>query len=181
MKTLTFRSLCLPDSLKARGVDSREELPSYFYRDDGLAVWEATKRSPSTCFYGDDCLEECYVSSESCVTDLLFSLPSFVCEVVSLYYKDDEAVEHDYEIQAFVKDVQNFGMQNFDRCGEFKQNKNVLNQIIADPTEFPFLCNRVPQAFENTGGADKVPDRDYIHGFSSACSRQLWTGEIIKV
>ena len=101
----------------------------------------------------------------------LFSLPSFVSEVVSLYYKDDEAVQHDYEIQAFVKDVQNSGMQHFDHCGEFKKNKNVLvDQIIADLdlTEFPLLCNRVPQDTENTGGADKVPDHGYIHSFSSA-------------
>lgn len=116
------------------------------------------------------------------MTDLQFSLPSFVSEVVSLYYKDDEAVQHDEEIQAFVKDVQKFGMRDFDHCGEFEENKNVLVvQIIADPTEFPFLCNRVPQASENTGGADKVPDCGYIHGFSSARSGQLWTGEIINV
>lgn len=69
------------------------------------------------------------------MTDLLFSLPSFVWDVVSIYYKDDEAVQHDDEIQAFVKDVQNFGMQDFDHCGEFKENKNVLIQMIAHLTE----------------------------------------------
>lgn len=44
VKTLTFRSLCFPDLIKSRGVDSKEELPTYFYRDDGYKVWEATKR-----------------------------------------------------------------------------------------------------------------------------------------
>ena len=44
MKTLTFRSLCFPDMIKTRGIDSKEELPTYFYRDDGYRVWEATKR-----------------------------------------------------------------------------------------------------------------------------------------
>lgn len=58
MKTLTFRSLCFPESFKARGVDNVDELPTYFYRDDGLKVWEATKRSGSTCFYRDDCLRK---------------------------------------------------------------------------------------------------------------------------
>lgn len=44
VKSLTFRSLCFPDMIKSRGVDKQEELPTYFYRDDGLKVWEATKR-----------------------------------------------------------------------------------------------------------------------------------------
>lgn len=44
MKSLTFRSLCFPDAIKARGVDKKEELPTYFYRDDGYKVWEATMR-----------------------------------------------------------------------------------------------------------------------------------------
>ena len=43
-KTLTFRSLCFPDMIKARGMESKEELPTYFYRDDGYSVWEATQR-----------------------------------------------------------------------------------------------------------------------------------------
>ncbi|XP_042370296.1 polyunsaturated fatty acid 5-lipoxygenase-like [Plectropomus leopardus] len=44
VKNLTFRSLCFPDIIKSRGVDNTEELPTYFYRDDGYRVWEATKR-----------------------------------------------------------------------------------------------------------------------------------------
>lgn len=44
MKSLTFRSLCFPDTIKARGVHKKEELPTYFYRDDGYKVWEATMR-----------------------------------------------------------------------------------------------------------------------------------------
>lgn len=44
MKNLTYRSLCFPDMIKARCVESKEELPTYFYRDDGYKVWEATKR-----------------------------------------------------------------------------------------------------------------------------------------
>lgn len=44
MKTLTFRSLCFPDMIKAHGMDSKQDVPNYFYRDDGYKVWEATKR-----------------------------------------------------------------------------------------------------------------------------------------
>lgn len=43
MKSLTFRSLCFPDAIKARGLENREELPTFFYRDDGCSVWEAIK------------------------------------------------------------------------------------------------------------------------------------------
>lgn len=50
MKSLTFRSLCFPDAIKARGVDRKEELPTYFYRDDGYRVWEATKRWGTALF-----------------------------------------------------------------------------------------------------------------------------------
>ncbi|CAG6017152.1 polyunsaturated fatty acid 5-lipoxygenase [Menidia menidia] len=85
MKFLTFRSLCFPDLIKSRGVDSKEELPTYFYRDDGYKVWEATK--------------------------------SFVSDVVFIYYTSDEKVQEDEEIQAFIKDVCSFGMQDFDHCG----------------------------------------------------------------
>lgn len=78
-----------------------------------------------------------------------------------------------------MEDVRNFGMQDFDHCGEFQGNKKkalVINPITADQNEFPFLANRVSQASENTGGADKVPDHGYVHSFSSARSCQLWTG-----
>ncbi|XP_077585623.1 polyunsaturated fatty acid 5-lipoxygenase-like [Stigmatopora nigra] len=43
MKTLTFTSLCFPDEMVARGMDSEQEVPPYFYRNDGRKVWEATK------------------------------------------------------------------------------------------------------------------------------------------
>nr|XP_031538254.1 arachidonate 5-lipoxygenase isoform X1 [Vicugna pacos] len=43
MQNLTYSSLCFPEAIKARGMDSTEDIPYYFYRDDGLLVWEAIK------------------------------------------------------------------------------------------------------------------------------------------
>nr|XP_023402917.1 arachidonate 5-lipoxygenase isoform X2 [Loxodonta africana] len=44
MQELTYASLCFPEAIRARGMDSTEDIPYYFYRDDGLLVWEAIKK-----------------------------------------------------------------------------------------------------------------------------------------
>ncbi|XP_058439631.1 polyunsaturated fatty acid 5-lipoxygenase isoform X2 [Marmota monax] len=41
LKDLTYASLCFPAAIKARGMESTEDIPYYFYRDDGLLVWDA--------------------------------------------------------------------------------------------------------------------------------------------
>ena len=43
MEDLTYASLCFPEAIKARGMESTEDIPYYFYRDDGILVWEAIK------------------------------------------------------------------------------------------------------------------------------------------
>ncbi|KAI5606783.1 arachidonate 5-lipoxygenase, partial [Silurus asotus] len=97
MKTFTYKSLCFPESIKARGMDSKEELPYYHYRDDGIRVWEIIK--------------------------------SFVEDVVNIYYDSDTTVVEDEEIQAFVKDVCSFGMQDFDYC-EFPKSLQNREQLV---------------------------------------------------
>ncbi|XP_043112193.1 polyunsaturated fatty acid 5-lipoxygenase isoform X2 [Puntigrus tetrazona] len=97
MKTFTYKSLCFPEAIKARGMDSQEELPYYFYRDDGCSVWEA--------------------------------VTSFVTDIVDIYYDKDETVQEDEEIQAFVKDVCSFGMQDFDYC-EFPKSLQTKEQLV---------------------------------------------------
>ncbi|PWA25903.1 polyunsaturated fatty acid 5-lipoxygenase [Gambusia affinis] len=108
MKTLTFRSFCFPDTIKSRGMDSTEDLPTYFYRDDGYKLWEATK--------------------------------SFVSDVIGIYYTSDERVQEDEEIQAFVKDVCSFGMQDFDHC-EFPKSLKTRDELIEYLTVIIFTAS----------------------------------------
>ncbi|XP_012693864.1 polyunsaturated fatty acid 5-lipoxygenase isoform X1 [Clupea harengus] len=96
MKTFTYKTLLFPESIKARGMESQEEIPYYFYRDDGIKVWEMVK--------------------------------SFAADVVAIYYDSDKTLQEDEEIQAFVKDVCSFGMQDFDQC-EFPKFLTTREQL----------------------------------------------------
>ncbi|MBN3272299.1 LOX5 lipoxygenase, partial [Polyodon spathula] len=73
MKHFTFSSLCFPEEIRMRGMESKEELPYYFYRDDGNMVWEATKSFVS------DVVNIYYDSDETVSTDV--ELQAFVKDV----------------------------------------------------------------------------------------------------
>ncbi|XP_073693984.1 polyunsaturated fatty acid 5-lipoxygenase-like [Garra rufa] len=94
MKTLTFKSLCLPEDIKVRGM---EDVPKYYYRDDGMKIWE--------------------------------TINCFVSYVVNIYYKSDEAVQQDVEIQGFVKDVA-FGMNNSDSEYNFPKSLGTREELV---------------------------------------------------
>ncbi|XP_072570214.1 polyunsaturated fatty acid 5-lipoxygenase-like [Paramormyrops kingsleyae] len=54
VKQLTYKSLCLPDNLKSRGV---QKLDNYHYRDDGMQIWDAISeflQKVVDTYYNDD-------------------------------------------------------------------------------------------------------------------------------
>ncbi|XP_069466661.1 polyunsaturated fatty acid 5-lipoxygenase-like isoform X2 [Ambystoma mexicanum] len=62
MTDLTYESICFPQSIRMKGMESKEDVPNYFYRDDGLEVWKAITNfvKDVVCFYydGDQAVRE---------------------------------------------------------------------------------------------------------------------------
>ncbi|XP_016328325.1 arachidonate 5-lipoxygenase-like [Sinocyclocheilus anshuiensis] len=76
MKSLTYKSLCFPEAMKARGVFNKEDLPNYYYRDDGMMVWEAVKSFVSDVvriYYGSDETVQEDEEIQAFVQDVCFS------------------------------------------------------------------------------------------------------------
>ncbi|XP_029464988.1 arachidonate 5-lipoxygenase-like [Rhinatrema bivittatum] len=97
LEKFTYDSLCFPKAIKLNGMESKEDIPYYFYRDDGIKVWEAVK--------------------------------NFVTDVVNIYYKSDEVVCEDTELQAFVKEVFIFGLRGNKATG-FPENLKTTEKLI---------------------------------------------------
>ncbi len=68
-------------SAKERGVDNAEQLPGYYYRDDGIKVWDA--------------------------------LEQYAGDVINEFYKTDEDVVSDVELQAWAQDIHTNGFPGF--------------------------------------------------------------------
>nr|ABW76418.1 allene oxide synthase/8R-lipoxygenase fusion protein [Gersemia fruticosa] len=76
-KKVHLQDYNLPKALKKRGVDDSTKLPEYYYRDDGLVLWEAIK--------------------------------TLVTEIISIFYKNNDDVKRDNEIQSWIFDVHKNG------------------------------------------------------------------------
>ncbi len=66
---------------KERGVDNAEQLPGYYYRDDGIKVWDA--------------------------------LEQYAGDVINEFYKTDEDLVSDDELQAWAQDIHTNGFPGF--------------------------------------------------------------------
>nr|XP_033796844.1 arachidonate 5-lipoxygenase-like isoform X1 [Geotrypetes seraphini] len=86
---LTYDSLCLPKAMKLNGMESKEDISYYFFRDDGLMVWEAV-----TNFVTD-------------VVNIYYHSDEVVCEDTELqaFVKD-----------VFVKGLRNKKASGFPEC-----------------------------------------------------------------
>ena len=63
----------IKDNVKKRGVDDKDLLPNYYYRDDGILIWDA--------------------------------IESYVREIIGIFYKSDDDVKEDTEVQNWTNEV----------------------------------------------------------------------------
>ncbi|XP_063154677.1 polyunsaturated fatty acid 5-lipoxygenase [Candoia aspera] len=73
MKHLTYSSLCFSEEIKSRHMESSEDIPYYYYRDDGVKVWNAIRS------FVTDIVNIYYGSEEAVCEDL--ELQAFVKDI----------------------------------------------------------------------------------------------------
>ena len=115
----TFQDYNLPKNLKKRGVDDPSKLPAYYYRDDGLALWEAIEK--------------------------------FVSEIVGIFYKSDDDVKKDDEIQNWILDVykngwrETLGNPTHDLPAKFESREQLVELLTC--LIFTFSCQHAAVNF----------------------------------
>ncbi|KAI9525622.1 hypothetical protein NQZ68_006171 [Dissostichus eleginoides] len=103
--SITYKSLCMPEDIAERGM---EDLPNYYYRDDGLMLWAIIQR--------------------------------FVEGVLSFYYKSDEQVQHDLELQKWISDIFEHGFLSLESTGIPKGLSSVA-ELVKFVTMVLFTCS----------------------------------------
>ncbi|XP_056615261.1 polyunsaturated fatty acid 5-lipoxygenase-like [Triplophysa dalaica] len=87
-KTFTFKSLCFPEAIKERGM---EDAPKYYYRDDGMKVWEAIN------WFVSEVIEIYYDSDEAVQKDV--EIQEFVKDVSKYGMQDTKGEKFPHSLK----------------------------------------------------------------------------------
>lgn len=100
MPEVTYSSLCLPENITARGLDS---VPNFYYRDDGLKLWKIINR------FSLQWIMLLLLLSQERILIKLFVFARFVGAMVSYYYPTASDVQRDSELQEWIGEVSTHG------------------------------------------------------------------------
>ena len=170
---VTYSSLCLPDNISARGLES---IPNFYYRDDGLKLWNIISRFALDTYC--NCLFVIiYFFYQKC-----FAFTSFVGAIVENYYPSDSDVHEDTELQDWISEIFTHGF-----LGNKASGIHPLFWIHSSPkytdifnvgsgcqrlTDNNYAANRVPGILSYCQGGDQVHHLGNIHINSSTCCSQ---------